>query len=909
MPANHTPDQPPHQAPIPEGLRIQLEQFKKRLWHIKIAEAILAGFFGLLFSFLLVFGLDRFLETPNTIRLVILVVGVSLFALFAPYWIHRWVYGHRRENQLARLISRRFPKLGDRLLGAVELQDQTEGKDTLSPALRAAAMRTVAAEAASRNLDNALPAARHRKWSLAVLALFIIAVGTLVSVPDAGINALKRWLMPLSSTERYTFTQLDLSGISTPHRIPYGEAFSLTIPLAKDTHRSPETARARYGNGEWVEARLVDNAYTFNFKGQRAQDNLRLEVDDARHSLPFEPVIRPAVENIRAAVKLPAYLERPDISADLRSGFMTVLEGSDIKIQATATRALSAADAEVITLPKTIEPEPGDALTPETPEPGPAETAQATEPDKVAPPRKIALKVDGRKITTPGITVGSNSLVIPMQWQDIYGLKADPPLKLRIETTQDQIPSTYIQGVDRQHIMLAEETIEFEVLAEDDYGLKACGISWQGEFTKPTGGTPAKGELTIEQGSPTHTNLNKPFSFSPANLGIEPQKILLRSWTEDYKPGRGRVYSEPIVLYILTRDEHAQVLKNEFDRAIGELEDIARKEQNLNDENQRIERDKDKDLQSHEARKKLEAQQDAERANKERMQELSKKMEQLFKDAVRNGDIDKEALQKMAKALQAMKELSKEDLPKVEQKLQDAQSQRNTKEKSEQDLKDAIEEQKKALEKMKQALKDANEANQNFEASTFVNRLKRAASEEDGIASTFIDLIDKIIGQDYDSLDPVEQRAIKAAYDQQRQTAADVRWIQEDLENYYTRTQKDEHKKLVDAMRASRIDEELEALATRVSSNISFTSIGESKHWAEQLRKWAKELDGQNKKDDGGGGGGGGGPQEEKDFEFMLKVMRMIQKEQDIRARTRSLEDLRRTLKPSAPATPGIPTP
>ena len=55
---------------------------------------------------------------------------------------------------------------------------------------------------------------------------------------------------------------------------------------------------------------------------------------------------------------------------------------------------------------------------------------------------------------------------------------------------------------------------------------------------------------------------------------------------------------------------------------------------------------------------------------------------------------------------------------------------------------------------MKQALKDANEANRNFEASTFVNRLKRAASEEDGIASAFIGMIDKVIGSDISDLDP-----------------------------------------------------------------------------------------------------------------------------------------------------------
>ena len=189
-------------------------------------------------------------------------------------------------------------------------------------------------------------------------------------------------------------------------------------------------------------------------------------------------------------------------------------------------------------------------------------------------------------------------MMLTINWQDIYNLSAANPFQIRIEPLQDQAPSSYLQGIERQHIMLAEETIEFQVIAEDDYGLKACGISWDGAFNKAMPGSPAKGELTITQGSPTQTNLNTPFSFSPANLSIEPQKISLRSWTEDYKPGRGRVYSEPVTLFILSRLEHAQALKNQFDSAIGELEDIARQEQNLNDENLRTERNMGKDLQT-----------------------------------------------------------------------------------------------------------------------------------------------------------------------------------------------------------------------------------------------------------------------------------------------------------------------
>jgi len=606
-----------------------------------------------------------------------------------------------------------------------------------------------------------------------------------------------------------------------------------------------------------------------------------------------EPLIRPAIESIHATVQLPSYLERPSTTMDIRSGFASVLEGSEIIIQAATSRALSAATASTITQPQ-------ETTTPDLDLPLPKDAEPVPPQEPTSSP--ISIQLAEQNITTDPISIGTSSISIPIEWTDIHGLKSDKPFLLKLESSQDQVPSTYIQGLERQHIMLAEETIDFEILAEDDYGLKACGISWQGEFTKPSGGSPAEGSLTLEKGNPSQTSQNVAFSFSPVNLSIQPQKLALRSWTEDYKPGRGRIYSEPIIIYILTRDEHAQVLKNQFDRAIGELEDIARKEQNLNDENQRIERKEAKELQVDDTLKKLQGQQEAEAENRERMEKLTETVEKLFKDAVRNGDIDKEALKKMSKALQTMRELSEQDLPEVEKKLEAAQSQRNTAEKSKNDLKEAVEAQKKALEKMKQALKDANEANQNFEASTFVNRLKRAASEQDGVASSFIDIINIVIGESFEFLDPVEQRSIKASAAQQRQTAADIRWIQEDLTHYYARTQKDEHKKLVDAMTDSRIDEAMELLSTRISSNLTYNSITQSKRWAKQLRDWAKQLEGPQAGGGGGGGGGGGQGQEDKDFEFMLKVMRMIQKEQDLRGRTRALENLKRSISSDTPA-------
>ena len=875
-----------HQVPLPDELSVNLDFFKKKLWRIKIAEAILAGVFGLILSFLIIFALDRFWETPTSVRLVTFIVGVSLFTIFAPYWIHRWVYGHRRDNQIARLISKQFPHLGDRLLGAVELQDQSEETECLSPELRSAAMREVAEEIARRDLNLALPPSRHYKWAIIVAVLLLLSIITFTTSPQASGNALKRWLFPMSETPRYTSTKFDLSNFNTPHYVAYGEPFILKAPLAENTNRSPNTARARYGKGQWVQSSLKNNAYTFEIPAQRSAQKLQIEAGDALQRLQIEPVMRPSLKSIRASIKLPEYLERGNTNADIRSGFITVLEGSHVTIQAKTSRKLKSASANII---QVLEPENIDLPAPE--------------PVK---PEQVTLSVADTQFTSAPFVIGETPIIVPIEWLDVYNLKPNKTLKLRIESTRDQRPTSYLQGVNRQHIMLAGDTLDLTLLNEDDYGLKNCGIAWSSDLN--TQDTSSSGELALSEGAPTKTNLETPFAFSPANLKIQPQKLYLRSWAEDYKPNGERAYSEPSVIFILTPEEHAQVLKADFDKITAKLEEIAREEQNLNDENKRLSKKSEKELQNDLAQKKLQDQQNSEKDNTERMQKLNESMESLFKDAVRNGEIDKETLKKMSQAMQTMKEVGDKDLPQVEKKLQEAQ---NNSEQAKEKLNEAIEKQDKALEKMKQAIQQARDAKKNFEAGNFIARLKKAARNTNNTATSFISMIDQVIGQSFGDLDPVEQRSINDILKKQTQTSADIRWIKEDLTHYYARTQQEKHKELADAMNSSIIDESLRALSANVEKNISFKSIQESKKWAKQLAEWAKQLEGNKNEASGGGGdGAGGASQEDQDFEFMLKVMRMIQKEQEIRGRTRALEDLYRNInkdqtpKKIKPATP-----
>jgi hypothetical protein len=127
------------------------------------------------------------------------------------------------------------------------------------------------------------------------------------------------------------------------------------------------------------------------------------------------------------------------------------------------------------------------------------------------------------------------------------------------------------------------------------------------------------------------------------------------------------------------------------------------------------------------------------------------------------------------------------------------------------------------------------------------------------------------------------------------ETASDVRWIQEDLGHFFARTQTETFKQIMEEMRESGIDMGLEEVRQRLSNNRSFEAAEASKKWADKLNEWAAKLEGEKDEGGDGEGGGDGAPDaEDEDFEFMLRVMKMIQQEQDLRARTRALEQLRR---------------
>ena len=127
--------------PLPESLRQQLLSYRRRLWTVKMLEAGAEAGAGVLLGFLALYTLERFFEASVPLRLLIFCLAL-LACMVIPKTLYVWGWRRRRLEQLAEILQRERPALGDRIRGAIELAENPV-EQARSPALVEAALRQV----------------------------------------------------------------------------------------------------------------------------------------------------------------------------------------------------------------------------------------------------------------------------------------------------------------------------------------------------------------------------------------------------------------------------------------------------------------------------------------------------------------------------------------------------------------------------------------------------------------------------------------------------------------------------------------------------------------------------------------------------------------------------------------------
>jgi hypothetical protein len=878
---------------LPIGMRTKLESFRRRLWFIKLAEGILAGLFGFLLSYLLVFMLDRLFDTPTWLRAAILVLGVVGLGIWFPLKWHRWVWSTRQLEQVARLLRRKFPRLGDQLLGIVELA-HSELEQHRSEALCRAAMQQVDREAREQEFDDAVPNPRHRIWAWSLIAPILLVLAALILVPAAGRNALVRWLMPWKDTPRYTFAQLQQ--VPDSMVVPLAEPFDINARLAESTAWEPSKGSARYGKQDPVQAGLKDGEYQFEIPPQKLPDTLSLAIGDARESIQIEPTARPELTSINAQIHLPAYLQyTQDQKKDVRGGSVSIVKGSQAVFSASATRKLNRATVD-----------------------------------------GVAANVAGQQLLTAAQDVDSDR-TLEIAWKDELGLSAKQPFKLTIRAVDDEAPSLACSDLAREQVVLDSEVIRFEVQTDDDFGIKEIGIEWQGIEDPLRNPHPSQGEKLIAGGEPEKTNLEATVAFSAAREGINPQTLKLRVYTVDYRPGRERVYSPTYVLYVLSPEEHAIWVTNQMRKWFRRAEEIYEREQQLHLTNQELRDLAPQEIDRPENRRRIETQAAAEQANARQLTALTTAGEGLVQQAVKNNQFNIETLENWAQMLQALKEIADQRMPSVADLLKEASeapgkvstvsapsepqppsdmktppqvgnnrdgrsgksspsdpedkpsnvpsimdiesgsnelddSEDTKKEESKsaprltlpttsvvgggakqegeesepspagEKMEEAVQEQENLLAEFARISDELKKILDNLEGSTFVKRLKAASRRQLEVAGDLNKNLMDSFGIAPNRLDePLKKQAQKVAERENAQSES-IYIIQEDLDAYYNRVREGKFKTVLNEMRDTKVVGSLRQLAGDVETNLNGQSIAQAEFWADSMDRWAEQL-------------------------------------------------------------------
>ncbi len=606
---------------LPPRMKKALEKYKKRVWIIKLAEGTLAALFGLIISYLIVFGLDRLFDTPALLRALILVIGMVGMVVFLPMKYHKWVWRNRQLEGVARLLQHKFPRFGDHVLGIIELASERSDQSA-SPALIAAAMNQVDEEVAKHNLAEAVPNPRHKRWVLtAGIPLVLVIIGALI-IPATTRNALARWLTPWRDVERSTFAQLE----DTPDQrvVAYAEPFDVEAQLKDDSPWKPEAGEARYAKQEPVTAERDGETYKFQLPPQTEDGKINLRIGDARRSIPIEPKLRPALKELIAKVQLPDYLqhEEPRID-DVRGGIVNLVKGSTATLEATTTRELSEA---------TLNNRPQ--------------------------------KVDGERVITEPISVDTNT-EMQLTWRDRYGLTASEPQVLQFEAQEDTEPTVAITKLKNNQVFLSTDVLTFEIQAGDDFGVKHIGLAWEGIKNPIQNPDPAIGEKTVSAGSPTSDELTVPATFSVERENVKPQSLRLRAFVEDYYPNRERIYSPQIVLHVLSPAEHYKWLIGQMQLWAGAAKDVHDKELQLHQTNRELRDMSPAELDDPAQRKTLQNQAALERANAAKLDSLIGSGEELLQEASKNSEFDGQQLESWAKMLNQLEEIAGKQMPSV----------------------------------------------------------------------------------------------------------------------------------------------------------------------------------------------------------------------------------------------------
>lgn len=877
---------------MPEELARQLAAFERRLRAIESVVAVLAALTGTLGTLALLALLDRFVDTPRWLRFLLAAGGGVVVYLSAVWWVRHWVWKRRDVRDLARLVQRQYPRLGDRLLGAVELSAKDVEATGASPALVRAALRQVAQEARQYDFRDAAPKRAIRRYGWAFTALCALLGIGLALAPEALLSSARRWLRPTENVERYTFTRIrDL-----PERliVAHGEPFDIVVGLDPRSRWKPTEGVARISGQRAVRARIEGETARFSFPGQTANGMLAIRIGDDRGQVQIIPTLRPELVAMEARIEWPDYLRRPPETRPLERSRLGVLPDARVSFSGRAVRELESA-----------------TLTGESAAPAPLAVEGATFSTE---PRA------GSEWAGQYPASVENSAAMVFNWTDRAGLSNARPYRLELSLTPDAPPTVEVEGIRGSVAILPDEVLRLRVRAADDFGVAEAGWKWRVDDLNadPTTAPPlVEGRaVAVRDDSGNNRKIEGDWRLAPAALETGAGRVItLWAWATDHRPGRGPTLAGPFRVFVMSPEEHARLVRQLMEQLAGRMEELLRSEEMQLHESEALKSLDDEALAHERAAAAAERAGQAERQNQSAALELAKEIENMIREGLRNSQINAEELQPwmaaqmalseeaaramaeaaeaLARAAQSQKSSAQSPASSRSQPQSSRSSEQQTAEQRREQLAKAAEAQQRAADALRRTQQKTNEATENALARSFVNRLKEVARMERDTGADWGRLLPEIIGLSPKDLNAQQRRRLTDARAQHERAQREAQYIRNDLGAFFARTRK----AIYDDIRLKMTDPDILQEFGRISQLADkihlARGIEETERMARRFEEWAKMLE---PPDDGGGSGGSGdsggaGGGEGLEPEVILGMMRARVVQEMLREQTRAADE------------------
>lgn len=843
------------QTNLPPELLEQFQRLERRLWRAETLAAGAGALAALCASFVLTYLSDRLWDTPVPLRVVLTLGGLALLGVFGSRWLALWVWKRRDIRSYARLVQKHYRQLGDRLLGIVELADETKRPANMSAALCKAAIRQVAADAERVDFTGAVNLRPTRTALLVAGGLAALVIVPWLLAPESGWNVFRRWAMPAGDVARYTFVEF----AETPGRIvvPHAEPFSVSAGVRYRSFWRPDRARARFEQQTPIESGVAGDSVQFEIPGQTRAGALALELGDAFRSIGIEPVHRPFVKELTARIVLPEYLRYPEEEESIGNSSLALLEGSRVAFHGSGSRELAEVEARF-----------GEA------EAGPLKVAEG------------GFTTESRHLDG----VSSVSFAV----RDTLGLTNAAPMKVALKRRPDFAPRPDLLEIQSEMAILETDILMLKARAQDDFGVREVGVRWN--VTAHSGDTnqPSRTHFNLETSLPDKKELTESFIFSPSVLDIPSDSTIeLTAFARDYFPGREPSESMVYRIYVIDLVRHAEWIRQNLESVFAQLEEVTRNEEAIAGETRELTEMPAEQLEGEEAKREIGKQADKQAENARRLEALSREGARSLREAMRNSTFDEKTLQEWAQTLSQMQQLARDQMQQAAQALESAEA-KNSGEERRPELEYALGEEEEAISKLQELQQRMNQGLDKLEAQTLAQRLRKLAEEEDDITGKLVATASEAIGLPPEKLsESLEQKHTDLA-ETQFETREKTRTIHGEISRFFERTQLEAYGEVSRDMEESEAVLKLESIGEMIAGNTTMKAMESLGEWSEQFREWADRL--QPKSDeDGAGGEGQAGQSQQELMQLLISLLRVRADQNAVHQQTRLVEGDRET--------------